>query len=127
VNPAANGLRILLISDTDADKAAASLNVDVGNFCDPTHLPGLAHFCEHMLFLGTRKYPDENAYKAYLARNGGKGCTWLLDTRLNYACFLSFLHAYLARNGGKKRVGLFYHECDTSSFFSARVPSVQRR
>jgi predicted Zn-dependent peptidase len=22
---------------------------------DPTDLPGLAHFCEHMLFLGTEK------------------------------------------------------------------------
>ena len=29
----------------------------------PVHCPppGLAHFCEHMLFLGTEKYPENSA------------------------------------------------------------------
>ncbi len=35
-----------------------------GAMCDPVDLPGLAHFCEHMLFLGTEKvslnYPYTN-------------------------------------------------------------------
>ena len=26
-----------------------------GSMLDPDELPGLAHFCEHMLFLGTEK------------------------------------------------------------------------
>ena len=34
-----------------------------GCFQDPVELPGLAHFCEHMLFLGTEKYPEEGLYK----------------------------------------------------------------
>lgn len=38
---------------------------------DPDDLPGLAHFCEHMLFLGTEKYPQENDYHMYLSHNGG--------------------------------------------------------
>lgn len=38
---------------------------------DPDHIPGLAHFCEHMLFLGTKKYTDENSYTAFLSENGG--------------------------------------------------------
>ena len=29
--------------------------VYVGSLSDPENLPGLAHFCEHMLFLGTEK------------------------------------------------------------------------
>lgn len=29
---------------------------------DPDDLPGLAHFLEHMLFLGTEKYPNENDF-----------------------------------------------------------------
>lgn len=33
-----------------------------GSLSDPDQLPGLAHFCEHMLFLGTSKYPDEDEY-----------------------------------------------------------------
>lgn len=40
---------------------------------DPPHLPGLAHFCEHMLFLGTEKYPSENEYSKFLSEHGG-GC-----------------------------------------------------
>lgn len=40
--------------------------------CDPDDLPGLAHFCEHMLFLGTEKYPQQNDYLMYLSQNGGR-------------------------------------------------------
>lgn len=66
-----NGLKVLLISDSTTDKAAAAMTVDIGHMSDPDNLPGLAHFCEHMLFLGTEKYPNENAYSTYLSENGG--------------------------------------------------------
>lgn len=33
-----------------------------GQLHDPVDFPGLAHFCEHLLFLGTEKYPTENAF-----------------------------------------------------------------
>lgn len=39
--------------------------------CDPEDLPGLAHFCEHMLFLGTEKFPEENEYSKFLSEHGG--------------------------------------------------------
>jgi len=67
-----NGLQALLTSDPASDKAAAAMAVDVGAFADPPELPGLAHYCEHMLFLGTEKYPQENAYKVYLSSHGGR-------------------------------------------------------
>ena len=38
---------------------------------DPQELPGLAHFCEHMLFLGTEKFPDKNEYHKFLSQHGG--------------------------------------------------------
>lgn len=38
---------------------------------DPKEVPGLAHFCEHMLFLGTTKYPAQNEYSKYLSQHGG--------------------------------------------------------
>jgi len=66
-----NGLSVLLVSDADADRAAASLNVGVGSAQDPEDLAGLAHFLEHMLFLGTDTYPASDAYQAYLSRHGG--------------------------------------------------------
>lgn len=42
----------------------------IGHMCDPEELPGLAHFCEHMLFLGTEKYPVENEYPRFLSEHG---------------------------------------------------------
>lgn len=50
-----NGLRVLLVSDPETDKSAASLTVNIGSLSDPRKFPGLAHFLEHMLFLGTEK------------------------------------------------------------------------
>ena len=66
-----NGLKVLLISDQTTDKAAACLSVNVGHMSDPDKIPGLAHFLEHMLFLGTVKFPQENSYSAFLNENGG--------------------------------------------------------
>lgn len=44
--------QVLVISDPNATKSAAAMSVDVGAASDPDGLPGLAHFLEHMLFLG---------------------------------------------------------------------------
>jgi secreted Zn-dependent insulinase-like peptidase len=48
----------------------------VGSFADPDGYQGLAHFLEHMLFLGTEKYPDEKEYQAYISRHGGDTNAW---------------------------------------------------
>ena len=67
----ASGVRCLLVQDPRAEKCAAALDVHVGHMSDPVDRPGLAHFCEHMLFLGTEKYPDESEYNQYLNQHGG--------------------------------------------------------
>jgi insulysin len=41
----------VLVSDPDAEMADASVDVHVGSWSGPDDLPGLAHFCEHMLFI----------------------------------------------------------------------------
>lgn len=79
-----NQLRVLIVSDTESDKAAASLDVAVGNFSDPPELPGLAHFLEHMLFLGTAKYPEEGSYNAFLAENGGHSNAYTASENTNF-------------------------------------------
>jgi len=66
-----NGLEAILISDPLADKSAAILTVRTGSFQDPVDYPGIAHFLEHMLFLGTKKYPEESGYQHFIAENGG--------------------------------------------------------
>ena len=54
-----NGLKLLVISDANADKSAAALTVFRGSFHDPKERPGLAHFLEHMAFKGTSKRTQE--------------------------------------------------------------------
>lgn len=66
-----NGIKVLLSRRADADKGAAAISVGVGGYEDPAEYPGMAHFLEHMLFMGTEKHPDENHYMEFLhLRNG---------------------------------------------------------
>ena len=59
-------MKCILIEDKEADKSAASLDVMVGYSLDPKPLYGTAHFLEHMLFMGTSKYPSENEYSQFI-------------------------------------------------------------
>jgi insulysin len=58
-----NKLSVLLVSDPTSEKSGAAMDVHVGHFSDPDDVAGLAHFLEHMLFLGTKKYPEEGSYQ----------------------------------------------------------------
>ena len=52
--------------------ATAAMDVYVGDMSNPDDIPGLAHFCEHMLFMGTKKYPAENDFRKFVSEHGGK-------------------------------------------------------
>ncbi|GGW31757.1 insulinase family protein [Vreelandella hamiltonii] len=79
-----NGLQALLVSDPNADKAAASMNVRVGSAQDPEDLQGLAHFLEHMLFLGTEPYPQSDAYQRFISDNAGSHNAFTAQQDTNY-------------------------------------------
>lgn len=79
-----NGLNALLISDGDAPKAAASLDVRVGSGDNPRGRGGLAHFLEHMLFLGTEKYPDPAEYEQFITEHGGSRNAYTSFEHTNY-------------------------------------------
>ncbi|GES66360.1 a-pheromone processing metallopeptidase Ste23 [Aspergillus terreus] len=80
----ANKLEALLVHDPDTDKASAAVNVNVGNFSDADDMPGMAHAVEHLLFMGTEKYPKENAYNQYLAAHSGSSNAYTAATETNY-------------------------------------------
>ncbi|KAF9882582.1 Insulinase (Peptidase M16) [Aspergillus nanangensis] len=79
-----NKLEALLVHDPDTDKASAAVNVNVGNFSDADDMPGMAHAVEHLLFMGTEKYPKENAYNQYLAGHSGWSNAYTVATETNY-------------------------------------------
>ncbi|MDG3088709.1 insulinase family protein [Vibrio hannami] len=79
-----NGLRTLLIQDSAATKSAAALAVRVGHFDDPSDRQGLAHYLEHMLFLGTEKYPKTGEFQAFISQHGGTNNAW---TGTENTCF----------------------------------------
>lgn len=83
-----NGLRVLLISDPQSSRSAAALDVHVGYFSDPKELPGLAHFCEHMTFLGTKKYPKEEEFSSFLSSNGGSSNAYTDSEDTVYVSYL---------------------------------------
>ncbi len=79
-----NGLRVLLIHNDDTSKAAAALAVNVGHFNDPKDRQGLAHFLEHMLFLGTENFPNGSEYQKFISQHGGNHNAW---TGTEHTCF----------------------------------------
>ena len=79
-----NGLEAYIISDKNADKSAAALGVKVGFWQDPIDYPGTAHFCEHMLFQGSAKYPEGKNYWSYLFDNGGGPNAYTAEDRTVY-------------------------------------------
>ena len=58
-------------SSSGLKKSAAGLSIKMGSFSDPHELPGLAHFLEHMVFMGSEKYPSENEFDQFVNKNGG--------------------------------------------------------
>ena len=79
-----NQLNVLLISDSHTERSAASVDVHVGSRQDPEDYQGLAHFLEHMLFLGTEKYPDAGDYQAFISSHGGSHNAYTSFEHTNY-------------------------------------------
>ncbi|WP_315335232.1 pyrroloquinoline quinone biosynthesis protein PqqF [Pseudomonas grimontii] len=68
----ANGLRVSLRHTPRLKRCAAVLRVAAGSHDVPLAWPGLAHFLEHMLFLGTERFPAGEGLMTYVQRHGGQ-------------------------------------------------------
>lgn len=78
-----NGLKVLLISDKEAPQSGAGVCVEAGSWDDDKH-PGMAHFLEHMLFMGTKAYPKEFEYMQFIQDHGGKVNAFTASDRTVY-------------------------------------------
>ncbi|RNF04019.1 phosphoglycan beta 1,3 galactosyltransferase 5 [Trypanosoma rangeli] len=116
-----SGVKCIIIQDENAKIPAAAMNICAGQLNDPEHLPGLAHFCEHMLFNGTARYPGEDEFDAYIAKNGGHHNAWTAAGATTYY----FTVAQDALEGALERfVEFFVAPSFTPSALSREVKAV---
>ncbi len=89
----ANGLEAYLISDPGVHESSAALAVEAGSWQDPKEYPGMAHFLEHMLFMGTKAYPNEKEYMQYIRDHGGNVNAYTASDRTVYS-FTTYLDGF---------------------------------
>ncbi|MGR3984293.1 MAG: insulinase family protein [Gammaproteobacteria bacterium] len=115
-----NGLTAALVSDPSGDKAAASLDVRVGSGSNPQDWQGLAHMLEHMLFLGSEKYPQADEYHAFITEHGGEHNAYTAFDHTNYYFEVSAEHLRPALD----RFSRFFIDPSFDAAFTARERSV---
>jgi coenzyme PQQ biosynthesis probable peptidase PqqF len=67
-----NGLNVVLISAIRLKRCAAALRVAAGSHDVSARWPGLAHFLEHLFFLGTERFAADEKLMAFVQRHGGQ-------------------------------------------------------
>jgi len=68
-------------------------------------MPGLAHFCEHLLFMGSTQFPQENAYSEFIHAHGGSTNAWTAASNTNYFFNIGADHL----SGALQRFAGFFH------------------
>ena len=91
-----NGIKTINVQDKYSDKTIVSVAVSIGSLANPKEYQGLAHFLEHMLFLGSKKYPDENKYDKELKKHGGSSNA--------YTDYFETVYYFSAFNNGIKTI-----------------------
>ncbi len=79
-----NRMQVMLVKDNSSEIAAVSLALAVGSFQNPPQQQGLAHYLEHMLFLGTEKYPEPNSLQKFIDHNSGRWNAYTAPDHTNY-------------------------------------------
>jgi len=81
-----NGLSVLVISDPNADVAAASLTLSAGSKESPKHRLGLAHLLEHIVLLASQNHPEIGGFNQFFKQQNGwsNGSTRTDNTRYHF-------------------------------------------
>jgi len=79
-----NAPPIVVVQDPGAQLTGFAIGVSAGAYYDPVDFPGLAHFTEHMLFLGTEKYPGATSFDEFISSHGGSSNAFTDSERTVY-------------------------------------------
>ena len=76
-----NGMRVLMVPDASASNFTVHITYFVGSLHEGYGEKGMAHLLEHLLFKGSKKYPD---VKEELTRRGARWNGTTSNDRTNY-------------------------------------------
>lgn len=77
-------MRILVCHQPNIDASYVSMAVRAGHFYDPEDCQGLAHLLEHMLFMGSRHFPNPNSINGFIEQHNGSINAWTGTEYSNY-------------------------------------------
>ena len=106
-----NGIEAILVKipDSQSSKAAVSVTVNAGSMHEPDAVGGLAHFVEHCIFLGNKKFPTRNSLDKLLAKHNGYSNA---HTEMEFTAF----YLEVNREGLSKAVDIFSSAFESPSF-----------
>lgn len=62
-----------------------ALSVKIGSVYDYKEVQGMAHFLEHMMYLGSKKFPNKNEFSEFLVNHGSEDDNaYTMDDRTMY-------------------------------------------
>lgn len=66
-----NKIDVFICSDPSFTHSSAAITIARGSCNDPSEHMGMAHFVEHLLFLGNKAHPKENSFSQFVLNHGG--------------------------------------------------------
>ena len=79
-----NGIEGIAVSLPRAINNSIAISLPVGHLDDPPAHQGMAHFLEHMLFMGSKKYPSTSDYQEYVNNRNGSYNAYTSRQETNY-------------------------------------------
>lgn len=89
-----NGIKMILISDKKISKSCCSVGIGIGSLHDTYE--GIAHFLEHLLFMGSEKFKNQNDYHSYVKNSGGYDNAFTSDEE---TCYFLVLESKFLKTG----------------------------
>lgn len=83
-----NGMKVLLVSDPKAPYSMTTVALPVGSLHDPKQQPGLVHYLEHLLFLGSENYPEGIAIHNHNAGTASDRTIFMASTQHPYLAII---------------------------------------
>ena len=69
-----NGLEVVVVENSRAPVVSSMIWYNVVSADEEYGKSGLAHFLEHLMFKGTKKFPG-NTFSNFISKNGGRAST----------------------------------------------------